>query len=124
MFRSPCVCSTTPYDLPTTAAAQGVLTWAPKALTATQARTLDAVAELIMPATDTPGAGPGTVATASPRPSGRCAGRFSLSPDFSPAEIGTAAACRVPGGPARTEQREASGAPSRSTAHRKEAGRL
>ena len=54
-----------------------------------------------------------TFPSASPRPSGRCAGRFSLSPAFSPAEIGTAAACRVPGGPARTEQREASGAPSR-----------
>ena len=85
-------------------------------------------------ATNTPGAGPGTVAScpirdagetgrplplgrdhtgnrntmparlvratfpfAPPRPSGRCAGRFSLSPAFSPAELGTAAPVRVPG---------------------------
>jgi hypothetical protein len=32
------------------------LTWAPKALTSAQARTLDVVAELIVPATGTPGA--------------------------------------------------------------------
>lgn len=40
------------------AGAQPVATlgWTPKALTATQARTLDVTAELIMPATDTPGA--------------------------------------------------------------------
>jgi len=36
--------------------AQAALTWAPKALTTDQARTLSAVAEVIMPATDTPGA--------------------------------------------------------------------
>jgi glucoside 3-dehydrogenase (cytochrome c) hitch-hiker subunit len=36
--------------------AQAALTWAPKALTTDQARTLAAAAEAIMPATDTPGA--------------------------------------------------------------------
>ena len=41
---------------PGAAAAQGVLAWTPKALTADQARVLDVVAELIVPATDTPGA--------------------------------------------------------------------
>ena len=35
---------------------QGVMAWTPVALTAVQARTLDAAAELIMPATSTPGA--------------------------------------------------------------------
>jgi len=50
---------------------------------------------------------------------GRCAGRSSLSPDFSRAEIGTAAVGRVPSGPARTEQGGASGAPSRIDGSRK-----
>jgi gluconate 2-dehydrogenase gamma chain len=45
----------TTLAIPAGAAAQ-TPAWAPKALTAAQARTLDVVAELIMPATDTPGA--------------------------------------------------------------------
>jgi len=40
----------------TTQARAAVLGWAPTALTAEQARALDAAAELIVPATDTPGA--------------------------------------------------------------------
>lgn len=43
-------------SVPGSAAAQGVRAWAPKALTADQARVLEAVAELIVPATETPGA--------------------------------------------------------------------
>lgn len=48
----------TTLAVPAGASAQAVTapSWTPKALTATQARTLDVVAELIMPATDTPGA--------------------------------------------------------------------
>jgi len=44
--------------LPASALAQATptLTWTPKAVTAEQARTLDAVAETIIPATDSPGA--------------------------------------------------------------------
>lgn len=47
------------WAVPTVASAQAakaVLTWTPTALTPAQARALDAAAELIMPATDTPGA--------------------------------------------------------------------
>lgn len=43
-------------SMPGAAAAQGVPAWAPRALTATQARTLEAACELIFPVTDTPGA--------------------------------------------------------------------
>lgn len=46
----------TTLAFPGIAAAQGVLTWSPKALTQHQARILDVVADLIFPATDTPGA--------------------------------------------------------------------
>lgn len=42
--------------LPAAAATTGGLGWTPRALSADQARVLDVVAELIMPATDTPGA--------------------------------------------------------------------
>lgn len=45
----------TTLAVPNGAAAQAVLPWTPKALTASQARTLDVIAELIVPATDTPG---------------------------------------------------------------------
>ena len=41
---------------PTYAVAQGAAAWTPKALTPAQAKTLEAAAEAIMPATDTPGA--------------------------------------------------------------------
>ena len=43
-------------SVPATATAQGLLPWTPKALTLEQARILDIVAELIIPATDVPGA--------------------------------------------------------------------
>jgi hypothetical protein len=48
----------TTLAIPAGAAAQAAATlaWTPKALTVAQARTLDVVAELIVPATDTPGA--------------------------------------------------------------------
>lgn len=46
----------TTLAMPSVAAAQSVLSWSPKALTQDQARVLDIVAELIFPATDTPGA--------------------------------------------------------------------
>ena len=43
-------------SVPAAATAQGMLPWTPKALTLEQARILDIVAELIIPATDVPGA--------------------------------------------------------------------
>lgn len=43
-------------SVPSTATAQGLLPWTPRALTLEQARILDIVAELIIPATDVPGA--------------------------------------------------------------------
>ena len=48
----------TTLTIPAAAAAQAAvtLTWTPKALTPAQAKVLDAVAELIIPATETPGA--------------------------------------------------------------------
>jgi hypothetical protein len=42
--------------LPSSAFAQPTLTWIPRALTSAQAQILDAAVELIVPATDTPGA--------------------------------------------------------------------
>ncbi len=43
-------------SVPSTVRAQGLLPWTPKALTLEQARILDIAAELIIPATDVPGA--------------------------------------------------------------------